>query len=149
MKKSFTSLFLLIGISFTCLAQTTFSAVDDEKEIRRLLKEWTANYNKGDLKKSFEIWAPDLIGWYPGLKTDLTFKESTEIPTSEYPKATFELEINEVIIEGNMAVVRDTWQESIQYAKEEDIKLITLRSFEVWKRQTDGKWKIIRWIDSL
>lgn len=37
-----------------------------EKEIRGSLARWVEASNRGDWKEAVKIWAPDLIGRYPG-----------------------------------------------------------------------------------
>jgi ketosteroid isomerase-like protein len=56
------------------------------------------------------------------------------------------LTINEVIVDGSLAVVRDTWTQTTRQDSGPD-KVATFRSYEVWRRQPNGTWKISRWID--
>jgi len=54
--------------------------------------------------------------------------------------------VDEVIVDGSLAVVRDTWTQTTQRDAAPD-QITTFRSFEVWRRQPDASWKISRWID--
>jgi ketosteroid isomerase-like protein len=118
-----------------------------EQQIRAALAKWTAAANRGDYQSAFDVWAPDLIGWAPAGADD-TYQseaESAKLPIRP-PKTTYALTINEVIVDGSLAVVRDTWTETTRQESAPD-KINTFRSFEVWRRQPDQSWKISRWID--
>jgi ketosteroid isomerase-like protein len=118
-----------------------------EKHIRAALAQWTEAANRGDFKSAFDVWAPDLIGWAPEGADD-TYQREAEFAKAppRAPKTTYALTINEVIVEGSLGVVRDTWTEKTKQESAPD-KINTFRSFEVWRRQPDKSWKISRWID--
>ena len=120
--------------------------VEDEKAIRSNLAGWVAAFNVGDLKTAAQVWAPDLVGWAPEGDDDTwpREKEFAERASGKLPAATYGLRIDEVIVSGDLAVVRDIWTET---PRGESAKARTFRSFEVWRRQPDGAWKIARWID--
>jgi ketosteroid isomerase-like protein len=124
----------------------TAGAAQDEAEIRSRLARWVEAFNGGDLKTAAQVWAPDLIGWAPEGADD-TYASEMESATraaGKPPTVTYGLEINEIIVSGDLAVVRDTWTET---PRSEPVKVRRFRSFEVWRRQPDGAWKIARWID--
>ncbi len=118
-----------------------------ERQIRSALAGWLSAANRGDYKTALKVWAPDLIGWASDGADDTYQREaeSAERPM-QAPKTTYELTINEVIIEGSLAVVRDTWIETTRGDTETE-KVSQFRSYEVWRRQPDMSWKISRWID--
>ena len=122
------------------------SPADDEAKIRAALARWVKSFNSGDLKAAAQVWAPDLDGWAPEGADD-TFAQEQEYAakaSGKLPGATYALQINEVIVSGDLAVCRDTWTET---PRADSAKARTFRSFEVWRRQPDGSWKIARWID--
>ncbi len=128
-------------------ADTTAENLAAEKEIRAALLRWTAAANQGDMKAALSVWAPDLIGW-PADGPDDTYPLEAEY-AKQRPgpaKTSYGLTINEVIVDGSLAVVRDTWTETTRQASGPD-KVTTFRSYEVWRRQSDKSWKISRWID--
>lgn len=118
-----------------------------EKEIRAALAKWTQAANRGDYKSALDVWAPDLIGWAPDGADDTYQREAefAKLP-AQPPRTTYVLNINEVMVDGSLAVVRDTWTETTKQESAAD-KVNTFRSYEVWRRQPDGHWKISRWID--
>jgi ketosteroid isomerase-like protein len=128
------------------------SSSDDDAAIRKALQDWVRNFNSGDYLAAATVWAPDVVGWWgpPNSPVD-TFERELEaakqpIPPGA-PKTTFELAIDEIIITGDLAVVRDTWVEATRPPDALTPKRKTFRSFEVWRRQPDRSWKIARWID--
>ncbi|HEY6221611.1 MAG TPA: nuclear transport factor 2 family protein [Candidatus Eisenbacteria bacterium] len=119
----------------------------DETEIRAALARWVEAANRQDWKAALEVWAPDLIGWYPGQPDDTYAREQANSTRPKREHSTrFELTIDEVIVSGDLAVVRDTW--TIRSGDAAGPAASTLRSFEVWRRQPDGIWKIARWISA-
>lgn len=119
---------------------------EDEAQIRAALQKWVASFNSGDLKTAAEVWAPDLEGWPPEGGNDTYDREQryAAMANGKPPGATYALTINEVIVSCDMAVVRDTW---IETPAADASKARVFRSFEAWRRQSDGSWKIARWID--
>jgi ketosteroid isomerase-like protein len=130
------------------LSAPSFAAepADAERAIRAALAHWVEAANRGDFAQALSVWAPDLIGWAPGGPDDTYAgeREAAQQPAGP-PKATYALKIDEVIVDRTMAVVRDTWTETV-HADGGD-KVSTFRSFEVWREQPDKSWKISRWID--
>ncbi|HET9792907.1 MAG TPA: nuclear transport factor 2 family protein [Thermoanaerobaculia bacterium] len=119
-----------------------------ESTIRSKLAAWEAAYNSGDRKKAFEIWAPDLVGWYPGVP-DITWeqeKAALDRPASAAPRSRLHVQVVEVIVSGDLAVVRDIWTETPPEGS--PARATRIPSFEVWRRQADGEWKIARWISA-
>lgn len=116
-----------------------------ERQIREALAHWVEAANHGDYKTALAVWAPDLIGWAP-VGPDDTYERETKFASMQPQPMTFELKIDEVIVDGSMAVVRDIWTQTNRDSSGTE-KVQTYRSFEVWRHQTDGAWKISRWID--
>jgi steroid delta-isomerase len=132
-------------------APASSSAARDEAEIRHALADWVTAFNGGDYARAATVWAPDLIGWYPGAPDDTYADEqaaATRPREQGAPRVEYALAIDEVMVSGDLAVVRDTWTEVVR-RKDAPARSRTFRSFEVWRRQADGHWRIARWIDSL
>lgn len=131
---------------FATPAAVRGDTAEDEAQIRTSLARWVSSFNKGDLAAASEVWAPDMIGWAPEGDDDTYAreKEFAQKAQGKAPDATYALDINEVIVSGDLAVVRDTWTETPR-AKPSSARVF--RSFELWRRQPDHSWKIARWID--
>ena len=115
---------------------------EDEAQIRARLAQWTAQFNSGDFLAAATIWAPDLIGVIPGGPDDSFEREQAGARKATPGPTKFALTVDEVLVDGDLALVRDTWRQSGAG------KPVRFRSFEVWRRQADGQWKIARWIDA-
>ncbi len=134
----------LLGFTVGVQAAPT-QAQQDEAVIRQTLAAWVAAYNSGDYATAGKVWAPDLIGW-PASGPDDSFAREAEAlkhaPQGKSPTTRYKLTIEEVMVSGDMAVVRDIWTEVPEQGQSKQF-----RSYEVWRRQSDGAWKIARWID--
>ena len=128
------------------LAQTKEDA-EAESQIRRVLDPWVEAANRHDWKAALDVWAPDLIGWYPG-QPEITYQQ--EVANAARPPSsrttTYQVKVNEVIVSGSLAVLRDTWVFSTHASSGDSVEKV--RSFEVWRRQPDGAWRISRWISA-
>jgi len=147
MKTSMLFGFALLVTSPFAIAHPAADNAAAEKQIRAALAGWVEAANRGDYKAASEVWAPDLIGWAPEGPDDTYEREAAyaKLPIKP-PTTTYALTINEVIVDGSLAVVRDTWTQTTKQAAGAN-KVETFRSYEVWRRQPDASWKISRWID--
>jgi ketosteroid isomerase-like protein len=147
MKTSTLCAFALLVTSGLVVAHPAADNAAAEKQIRAALASWVEAANHGDYKAASAVWAPDLIGWAPDGPDDTYEREAAyaKLPIKT-PDTTYALTINEVIVDGSLAVVRDTWTQTTKQAAGAD-KVDTFRSYEVWRRQPDKSWKISRWID--
>jgi ketosteroid isomerase-like protein len=119
------------------------------RSIRAALAGWVEAANRGDWKAASRVWAPDLIGWYPGQADDTYAKEMENAahPRPGRPRTRYEVNVVEVMVSGEMAVVRDIWRFTTSPGTP-DSSVSAVRSYEVWKRQKDAQWKIARWISA-
>jgi ketosteroid isomerase-like protein len=117
-----------------------------EQAIRAALANWTRAANQQDWRSALQVWAPDLVGWGTEGPDD-TYQREADFAAHPVPtRTTYALTINEVMVDGSLAIVRDSWTETTRQDNGPD-KVTTYRSFEVWRRQLDNSWKISRWID--
>jgi ketosteroid isomerase-like protein len=130
-------------------SQQTDDSSTAVRAIRVALAAWMAAANRQDWRAAAEIWAPDLIGWYPGQPDDTYAKEMALAihPRPGRKPTRYEVTVNEVIVSGSWAVVRDTWRFTTGSGSA-DSSVAVVRSFEVWRRQPDRAWKIARWISA-
>jgi ketosteroid isomerase-like protein len=57
----------------------------------------------------------------------------------------YALDINEIIVSGDLAVVRLTWYDTVSRPGVPDVTNPEI-GMDVFRRQDDGSWKIIRYI---
>jgi ketosteroid isomerase-like protein len=122
-----------------------------EKQIRQSLADWMEANNHRQYDKANEVWAPGVVGWFPEapvFKMDEAYRVAGVAKRSEKPYSTFDLTIEEILVGGDLAVVRDIWRETIHFPGNTATAVRPIKSFEVWKPQPDGKWRITRWISA-
>jgi len=139
----------ILLIIATGLAQANAAAGNAaaEQKIRAALTNWVEAANQGDAKGMLAVWAPDLVGWPADGPDDTYDREAAYAKGPAQPvTTTYALQVNEVIVDGALAVVRDTWTQTTKADAGPD-KVAIFRSYEVWRRQPDGNWKISCWLD--
>jgi ketosteroid isomerase-like protein len=117
--------------------------------IRTALVDWVAAANREDWKTAARVWAPDLVGWYPGQPDDTYAREMERLahPKPARTRTHYAVNVVEVMVSGPMAVVRDIWRFTT-FPNPGDSAISIVRGYEVWKRQRDNQWKIARWISA-
>ena len=118
-----------------------------EATIRAALTKWTSDFNARDASRICDLFAPDLRYDYRGFpERDHTalcalLKQSLTDRTRSF---TYTLDIKEIMVSGDVAVVRLVWTLKTTVAsKVEETKEPGL---DVFRRQPDGSWKIVRYI---
>jgi ketosteroid isomerase-like protein len=119
-----------------------------ERTIRAALAKWTSDFNARDTARICDLFAPDLVYDYRGFpERDYPtlcglLHRSLADPTRTFSYA---LDIKEIIVSGDMAVVRLVWTLKVTSAgaKTEESREPGL---DVFRRQSDGSWKIARYI---
>lgn len=137
---------VLCGSGRAQQAQDSAAAV---RSIRSALAAWVKAANREDWHAALQVWAPDLIGWYPGQPDDTYAKEIERAahPRPQKSPTRYEVDVVEVMVSGPMAVVRDIWRFTAGSGTR-DSSVAVVRGFEVWKLQPDRQWKIARWISA-
>jgi steroid delta-isomerase len=117
----------------------------DETRIREALADWVKATDAGDRHRANQIWARDLIGYYPGQPDDTYEREIAAESRPRGPsRAKISLSVIEVIVSGDLAVVHDVWR--YHWLTPNPTAADSIRGFEVWRKQADGSWKISRWL---
>lgn len=130
-------------------AQSEPDSLSAVHAIGAALAGWVEAANREDWKSAARVWAPDLIGWYPGQPDDTYAKEMERAahPRPGRPRTRYEVTVVEVLVSGPLAVVRDEWRFTTSPGRPDSSQAV-VRSYEVWKRQSDRSWKIARWISA-
>jgi steroid delta-isomerase len=119
-----------------------------QNEIRSALEKWRSAFNDRDERQVCDLFAPDLIANYQGqpernytslcqlLQTSLADRERTYH---------YSLNINEVLVYGDLAVVRLIW--TLEIEKDGASKeTIAEPAVDIFRHQADGSWKISRYL---
>jgi ketosteroid isomerase-like protein len=140
---------LLLLTAANVQAQQQRDSAAAARSIRAALAGWVDAANRKDWKSAARVWAPDLVGWYPGQPDDTYEKEMKNAahPQLDRPSTRYNVEVVEVMVSGPLAVVRDIWRFTTRPGTP-DSTVSVVRSYEVWRRQQGGEWKIARWISA-
>jgi len=147
--RSMLPVMLVVLAASTASAQQPSDSAAALRSIRKALADWVAAANRGDWKTAAQVWAPDLIGWYPGQPDDTYQREMARLanPKPGPARTHYEVNVVEVLVSGRLAVVRDIWRFATP-AGSSDSTVTIVRGYEVWRRQRDQQWKISRWISA-
>lgn len=125
----------------------------DAEAIRRAHAQWVAAINAGDYTapEAMAIWAPDLRGWTPYAPETSRASEADGLEelAATYPpfssaRPTFAFEMVELAVHGDIAFAHGLWTQT----DARGVAQPTMRSFEVWRRQHDGAWRMSRYLES-
>ena len=142
----------LVAVMLAALAwiapMPTCAEADAETAIRAALEHWRQNFNARKTENICDLFAPELLYDFQGLPEQnytLLCDRLHKALASETPNITYGLRIKEVIVSGDLAVVRLTWISTVTGADgtgETDDE----QGLDVFAKQADGSWKIIRYI---
>jgi uncharacterized protein (TIGR02246 family) len=145
--RNFLAIVLACGLcSAGAAAQTADKA---EAAIRDALARWTADFNARDAARICDLFAPDLVYDYRGFPerthADLCglLRRSLADGTRHF---TYALDIKEIIVSGDLAVVRLVWTLRTTLPGASPAVESKEPGLDVFRRQPDGSWKIIRYI---
>jgi steroid delta-isomerase len=147
MGRIFLAIVLACGLlSVGAAAQT---ADRDEAAIRDALAKWTADFNARDAARICDLFAPNLVYDYRGFPernhADLCglLRRSLADRTRQF---TYVLDIKEIIVSGDLAVVRLVWTLRTTLPGAPTVVESREPGLDVFRRQPDGGWKIVRYI---
>jgi steroid delta-isomerase len=121
---------------------------DAETAIRAALAAWTRDFNARDPSRICDLFAADLRYDYRGFpERDYTalcglLRRSLADSTKQFGYA---LDVREVIVSGDLAIVRLVWTLKTTVAGAPPIESKE-PGLDVFRRQSDGTWKIVRYI---
>jgi uncharacterized protein (TIGR02246 family) len=137
---------LLLALIGPAAAQTDSPA---QAEIRAALTQWMVDFNAGNAEKTCALFAPDLVAQVRGrpergyaVQCDL-LKSSLADQSKTYRYA---LAIREIIVSGDLAVVRQTWTMTVKRKDSGAESTSDEYGLDVFRRQADGSWKIARYM---
>jgi ketosteroid isomerase-like protein len=127
------------------LARTLPAAADDLADIRSRLEQWTDDFNAGRTDKVCDLFSKEAISNYRG-QPERRYDEICDLLkrslTDPARKFHYELDLREIIVEHDLAVVRLTWTLFISPLNVTSSE----PGMDVFRREADGKWRIIRYI---
>lgn len=112
------------------------------------LQRWTADFNSSDAVRVCDLFAPDLIYSIPevaqGTRETLCANLAGILAKSDVKLRYANPDIHEIVVVGDVAVVRLTWTLTTEAAGGKDTT--TEEGMDMFRRQADGRWSIARFI---
>ncbi len=144
---------LAVTVTFALTLAAASRAIAQSPEtgqaaIRAALAKWTNDFNAGNAAGACSLFSTELRYDYRGFPdrnyTDLCdgLRRSLTEGTKRYAYA---LAIKDVLVSGDLAMVRLTWTLTVTKPKARP-EVSLEHGIDVFKRQADGTWKIIRFI---
>jgi steroid delta-isomerase len=137
----------LLGVS---AAAQPLAQDQAETDIRAALMKWTADFNARNTAEICDLFAPDLRYDFQGLPErgydDICKLLHTSLSDAGKRFTYSPPAINEIIVSGDLAVVRLIWTLSVRDEGTPDNVTSREIGLDVFRRQPDGRWKIIRYI---
>ena len=138
----------MVALSLSLLPQRTRAADDAAAEITAALAQWTDDFNAGRTDKVCDLFAADVRADVRGAPErdhaaicDLLVS-SLKDETKHYSYA---MDIKEVLVFGDVAVVRLVWTLTIKLGNGASVELVE-PGMDIFKKQPDGSWQIIRYM---
>lgn len=141
-----------LALSLAGLASAQLRAETSEpaqNEIRTALMQWTADFNARKLSAICDLFAPDLRYDYRGFPErgyqDVCglLQRSLNDPKKRY---SYSPAIKEIIVAGDLAVVRLTWMLTVRTEGEPGEVTVEEPGMDIFRKRPDGRWKIIRYV---
>jgi uncharacterized protein (TIGR02246 family) len=134
----------LVALVLVVLLVSPASA-DEAAAIRARLDAWTEAFNRGDGTAACELFSRTLISQFRG-QAETGYEQRCQAITRalEDRSRTYRnaFDLHEIIVQGDLAVVRLTWRMTIQPGD-----LVSVEpGMDVFRKEADGQWRIIRYL---
>ena len=120
----------------------------DRAAIVDRLQRWTAAFNAGDGSGICDLFAPDLVFTVPetldGSRDVLCSRLDALLATPGLQLHYDSPDIREIIVSGNIAVVRLFWTLTARKGAVRDVS--TEAGVDIFERDRDGRWSIARFV---
>lgn len=142
-----TAVLALTAFLLSLFSSGPLLADDAEMEVKSALTRWMADFNAGKTERVCDLFAADVRADFRGYPTrdyqavcDLLIKSLTD-NTRVFGYA---LDIKEILVFGDVAVVRLVWTLTIKEKDGRETQSVE-PGMDVFRRQADGSWKIVRY----
>jgi steroid delta-isomerase len=119
-----------------------------ENEIRSAIENWRSAFNARDEDRVCALFAPDLVANYQG-GPERDYSSLCEMLRAAvrdpYVSYRYSVEINEIVVYGETAIVRLVWVLEIERAGSPK-ETIEEPAVDIFHRQVDGSWKVSRYL---
>jgi steroid delta-isomerase len=125
------------------------TATASEQAIRDTLERWTDDFNAARAERVCALFAPELRYDYRGFP-ERGYREICDLLqrslSDPQRRFTYALDIKEILISGDLAAVRLIWTLRITTGDPPDSTRAQEYGIDLFRRQTDGSWKIVRYL---
>ena len=142
----------LAALAVVCGALTGLPALADtvaETAIRDALTRWTADFNARDANRICDLFAPDLRYDFRG-SPERDYNAMCSLLHralgDRSKKITYSFDIKEIIVSGDMAIVRLVWTSRASQEGSSQVTETKEPGLDVFRRQPDGQWRIARYM---
>jgi uncharacterized protein (TIGR02246 family) len=139
---------LMVSVA-ACGGGVALAADDPAPAIRAALEQWRDDFNAGRAAHICDLFAPDLLYDFQGLPEQnfalLCARLHRVLAAKAPPRYHYDLRIKEILVSGDLAVVRLTWTSTVTDAGGRQ-STDDEPGLDVFDRQPDGIWRIIRYI---
>jgi ketosteroid isomerase-like protein len=136
---------LALLLVLLALADAPAARADDAADIRARLEQWTDDFNAGRADQVCDLFSKEAISNYRGQpERDYgeicgLLQKSLADPARDYR---YQLDLREIIVEGDLAVVRLTWTLFISPLNVTSVE----PGMDIFRKEADGKWRIVRYM---
>ena len=138
----------VVLLSLSLVGSLPLRAGSAATEIQSTLEQWRADFNADKTEPICDLFAADVRADYRGFPTrdheavcDLLTKSLIDT-TRSYR---YGLDIKEIAVFGDVAMVRLVWTLTITEKDGRELKSVE-PGMDVFQRQADGSWKIVRYM---
>ncbi|MFO1082744.1 MAG: SgcJ/EcaC family oxidoreductase [Reyranellaceae bacterium] len=140
---------LRLGLAALAVSGPAMAQGDPAGEIRGALERWTAAFNARQAEDVCDLFARDLrydfrgqperdyAAMCAGLRKALADRSRD---------LRYAFEIKEILVSGDLAIVRLVWTSALRAAGAERAVVTREPGLDVFRRQADGRWRIIRYM---
>ena len=140
---------LFLAAVLSCGAAPPPAAEADTEAIRSALTAWMAAFNDGDADRVCALFAPDLrydVGPFLDGTYDQLCARLRRAVTNPETKFHYAFDVQEILIAGDLAVVRLVWTLTTTLGASATPVVTTEPGMDVMRREVDGTWRIFRFI---
>lgn len=139
------------GLALAALAAPAWAQADGAAEtaIRAALAQWTRDFNARDASRICDLFAKDLrydFRGSPERDYDTLCGLLRKALADRTKQFVYAHDIREIIVSGDLAVVRLVWTVKVTIPGAANAVESKEPGLDVFRRQPDGSWKIVRYI---
>ncbi|HET7717985.1 MAG TPA: nuclear transport factor 2 family protein [Bauldia sp.] len=134
-----------VAAALALLLAASPALADDAAEIRARFEQWADDFNAKRIEPVCDLFSKELVSTVRNqgdkdyaFRCDLLTKSLTD-PARQYH---YDVEIHEVIVEDDLAVVRLTWTLFVTPLNVTAVE----PGIDVLRKEADGAWRIIRYL---